>query len=71
MMSENTKYTEQENEVFAFLDELRNSGVTNMFGASPYVASQFDLKSPEAKMLLIRWMKTFSERHPVTGGDSS
>ena len=48
-----------------YLDQLRESGVTNMFGAVPYVMLQFpDLSEQQAKQVLIYWMKTFSDRHP-------
>lgn len=53
-----------ENEVFEFLDDLRDSGVTNMFGARPYIVEEFDIEPEEAGQLLSKWMKTFSERHP-------
>ena len=52
------------NEVFEYLDELRESGVTNMFGAAPYLQAQFDIGRSEAMTLLSEWMKTFGERHP-------
>jgi hypothetical protein len=48
-----------------YLDQLRESGVTNMFGAVPYILLQFpDLSEQQAKQVLIHWMKTFSDRHP-------
>ena len=48
-----------------YLDQLRKSGVTNMFGAVPYILLQFpDLSEQQAKQVLIYWMKTFSDRHP-------
>ena len=51
-------------EYFEFLDELRKSGVTNMYGAVPYLMAAFDyLSEDEAKHILIDWMKTFSDRH--------
>ena len=37
-MAEKLELTEQEEEVFEFLDALRESGVTNMFGARPYIS---------------------------------
>jgi hypothetical protein len=47
-----------------YLDELRESGVTNMFGARPYLIAEFpELKIDEAGKILSYWMKTFSERH--------
>jgi len=51
-------------EVFDFLDALRLSGVTNMFGATPYVEEAFGLGRKQSRALLLEWMKTFSERHP-------
>jgi hypothetical protein len=46
-----------EEEVFEYLDELRESGVTNMFGASPYIVEEFDVPMKEARELLMKWMK--------------
>lgn len=56
--------TIDKNEVFEYLDELRASGVTNMFGAVPYLQVQFDVRRAEATTLLSEWMNTFGERHP-------
>ena len=54
-----------------YLDQLRKSGVTNMFGAVPYILLQFpDLSEEQAKQVLIYWMKTFSDRHPRRNGES-
>ena len=50
--------------IFLYLDSLRESGVTNMFGAGPYVESEFGLGRKESGKLVVEWMKTFSERHP-------
>ena len=48
-----------------YLDDLRKSGVTNMFGAVPYILLEYpDLSEQQAKKVLIYWMKTFSDRHP-------
>lgn len=48
-----------------FLDELRDSGVTNMYGATPYILDEFpELFQDEAISVLSYWMNTFSERHP-------
>ena len=49
---------------FDFLDELRESGVTNMFGASPYLVEEFGIDRGTAQRILIEWMRTFDERHP-------
>ena len=52
-----------EEEHLTFLDELRESGATNMFGAAPYLESAFDLERKEARIVLSYWMQSFSERH--------
>ena len=46
-----------------FLDELRESGATNMFGAAPYIVEEFGVTRQEARDLLLNWMQTFEERH--------
>lgn len=51
-------------EHLTYLDELRESGETNMFGASPYLEGEFGLNRRDAKAYLIHWMETFGERHP-------
>jgi len=48
---------------FLFLDEVRNSGSINMFGAAPYLEDMFGLTRYEAKDILIEWMQTYSTRH--------
>lgn len=47
-----------------FLDDLRESGQTNMFGAAPVLQEVFGVTRHEAKDLLLNWMQTFEERHP-------
>ncbi len=49
-----------EEKVFDYLDELRDSGITNMFDATPYISSVFDVDRFEAEDLLKAWMMTFS-----------
>ena len=44
---------------FAYLEFLRDSGVTNMFGASPYLEAEFDLSKSEAREVLSSWMESF------------
>ena len=47
-----------------YLDELRDSGDTNMFGARSYLIAKFpEHSSRESVNILTYWMKTFSERH--------
>ena len=56
------KTTEQEKEVLEFLNMLRITGVTNMFGATPYIKDEFDLDSKESKRLLMLWMENFNDK---------
>ena len=41
---------------YDYLDALRLSGVTNMFGAAPYLQREFGLSSREARDILLQWM---------------
>ena len=43
-------------EYFDFLDELRLSGETNMFGAAPYLQAEFGIDKREAREILQNWM---------------
>tara|TARA_R110000744_G_scaffold30329_2_gene71836 strand:- start:471 stop:647 length:177 start_codon:yes stop_codon:yes gene_type:complete len=55
-----TNYTEQEVQEFKrFLNDLRESGTTNMFGASQNLVYEFGLDKKEAREVLSHWMKTF------------
>lgn len=59
------EYTQQEQQVFSFLDALQRTGVTNMFGATPYIQDEFsELSKKESMDLLGRWMDTYEDRHP-------
>ncbi len=51
-------------EYLEYLDNLRESGATNMYGARPYLQKAFKLSKEAAREILSYWMKTFSERHP-------
>ena len=42
-----------------YLENLRVSGVTNMFGASPYLQDEFDLDREQAVTFLSYWMKNY------------
>jgi len=46
-------------EMFEYLNTLRETGVTNMFGAGPYLQQAFDIDRREAKNILLEWMKTY------------
>lgn len=51
-------------EIFKYLDNLRESGETNMWGAEARIAITFGLTKPEARTVLIEWMNTFDDGHP-------
>lgn len=46
-------------EHYDYLIELRDSGVTNMWGATPYLEQRFDLTEEEASKILLEWIKSF------------
>ena len=48
------------NVYWIFLEELRRSGVVNMFGAAPYLADEFDLDEREARRILADWMNNYN-----------
>ena len=48
--------------VFAYLDQLRESGKINMFGAAPYIQDMFEYSRAEAREILFQWMETYAER---------
>jgi hypothetical protein len=63
-MKEIIKPERLQEEHLEFLDNLRDSGVTNMFGATEYLLLEYpELSDKEAKDILFYWMKTFSKRH--------
>jgi len=45
-----------------YLDDLRISGVTNMFGAVPYLVNEFSIKESEAVKTLSYWIETSVDR---------
>lgn len=41
-----------------FLEELRKSGATNMWGAQPYLMTEFpELDEQQAEAILLQWIK--------------
>ena len=48
-------------EYFEYLEALRDSGVTNMFGAGAYLENRFDLTRYEARDILLEWMNSFGK----------
>jgi len=48
-------------EEFEYLNMLRESGATNMFGAAVYLQDEFGLEKAEARTILKLWMESFKE----------
>jgi len=58
-------YNSAEREVmYAYLAQLRDYGVTNMFGAVPYLETAFKLDKEEAKDVLRSWMAIMDGERP-------
>lgn len=48
------------NKYWIYLEKLRRSGDTNMFGATPYLMAEFGLSRQEAIKILSDWMKNYN-----------
>ena len=53
------------NKYWIYLENLRKSGVVNMFGAAPYLQKTFDLGYKEATEILRDWMKNYKQEDYV------
>ena len=60
MEKETITITAEEKEMFDYLNELRDSGETNMFGAGIYVSTQFGVDKKEASGVVTKWMANFN-----------
>lgn len=47
-----------------FLDEIRDSGKINMFGAPGVMQAMFDMSKKDAMAVVTTWMDTYTLRHP-------
>ena len=50
---------------FLFLDQVRESGKINMFGAAAVLREVFNLSKAESREILFEWMDTFRKRDPA------
>lgn len=55
----------KDNGMFEFLDNLRESGQINMFGASPVIAEVFGLDKKDSREVVSAWMKNFGKSDNV------
>jgi hypothetical protein len=51
--------THSKAEIAKYLEELRSSGVCNMFGAGEYLEAEFGMTRKEAKVALREWMASY------------
>lgn len=58
-MSESKRPEIVEDEHLEYLDRLRESGITNMFGAGSFIEEEFNLSREDAKEILMYWMESF------------
>lgn len=49
------------NKYWIYLENLRKSGVVNMYGAGPYLQKAFDLTKDEAAKILVDWMDNYNK----------
>lgn len=47
------------NKYWIYLEELRRSGVVNMYGAVPYIMKEFGVDNLKARQILADWMKKY------------
>ncbi len=65
MQTKDLNEVEELEEVFTYLDELRDSGKTNMFGARPYVMNEFGFDKKKSNDLVSKWMTSFDSELSV------
>ena len=54
-----TEVQSEMQEYYDYLVVLRDSGVTNMFGAGPYLQEAFGLDKRTAREVLMSWMGSY------------
>ena len=54
-------YNPEWREHYVFLEILRQSGKTNMFGATPYLVEHCDLYRKTAREVLQSWMQNYDQ----------
>ena len=61
-MTDGNPIREDWEQYYKVLEAIRESGVTNMFGAAPYL-KEFcpELSHKEAQAILVNWMRNYNE----------
>jgi uncharacterized protein YciI len=57
-MKESKVLTQEHHE---YLIQLRDSGVTNMWGAKPYIEREFGVPNKVARAILLEWIEYMSK----------
>ena len=52
---------EMREEHFEYLEQLRQSGITNMWGAAPYLQLTFMISYDDATEILLYWIRHYDE----------
>ena len=60
-MNESKAIDPKQKRYFNYLNRLRKLGITNMFGAGPYLEKEFNLNKRKAREVLANYMKSFNE----------
>jgi len=59
----NERDLDEVEEYFKFLDDLRETGITNMFGAGAFLEDAYpELNKQEAKAVLMDWMDSCRDK---------
>jgi len=53
------KYNEDWIEYYQYLETLRQSGITNMYGAATYLEEAYDLDRREGSPILLSWIQNY------------
>ena len=53
---------------YDYLVKLRDSGETNMWGATPYLVGRFGLTHQDATRVLVDWIRSFDDANEVEEG---
>tara|TARA_R100001082_G_scaffold70171_1_gene39957 strand:- start:44 stop:295 length:252 start_codon:yes stop_codon:yes gene_type:complete len=56
---EDEEFNQNKNEVFLYLEELRESGKTNMFGAAAFIQEDFECSKHMSIRYLSEWMRNY------------
>lgn len=61
-MTDGNPIREEWEQYYRVLEAIRESGITNMFGAAPYL-KEFcpELSHKEAQAVLVNWMRNYDE----------